>query len=67
MKARRGRPTNKYWPVLLLDLIAVAVLVFVAVRPHASPWWRILAAMWGVVAALRAINEYKSRRSTATR
>lgn len=65
-QAREPR-TNKYWPVLILDLAAVAGLTVLALTPHASPAWGVLAALWSGVAALRALNEYKSRRNTTTR
>lgn len=53
--------TKKYWPVLLLDLTAIAILIFLALTPRASPWWGVLAVLWIGVAALRARTEYKSR------
>jgi hypothetical protein len=63
MTARAREPrTNKYWPVLLLDIAAITVLIILAlVTPHARFWWAVLAVLWSVVAALRARNEYKSR------
>jgi hypothetical protein len=60
VRAREPR-TNKYWPVLLLDTAAIAILVFLALTPHASLWWGVLAVLWICMAALRARIEYKSR------
>jgi hypothetical protein len=52
--------TDRYWPVLLLDITAVTVLVVLALALPAGPWWWILAALWTAVAVLRALNQHQS-------
>jgi hypothetical protein len=61
---RSSRPpghASRYWPVLLLDVSAIAVLVLLALTLPIGPWWWVLAALWAAVAGRRALNEHRSR------
>jgi 1,4-dihydroxy-2-naphthoate octaprenyltransferase len=61
MTGSPGPPrAGSYWPVLLLDISAVAILLILALTLPASPWWWILAVLWAAVACRRALNQYRT-------